>query len=1345
MLELQRKAGNTAVSALLAARRASPTAPALADIDGALKQMRSGDPSIDTVEEGLKAAQSTGVTVDLEGEKPPASALEAAAPGFGPESVPATKAAPPTKAVPAASPLGTAAAKGAAGRGKPAKRPAKAVGAGPPKPAMKVEAPAAGRPAGAVEAASVGAEQLLQPPVPPTPVRPTDDPQFVAVTQDVTGAATATTAHPPAASKAKEAQQAAQAPADDAEAQAKAAKVDTMDAAQVGSFDEKAFIAAVKKAIEAKSPKTLEEADEFKKTGKAKQIKGEVEGLVTQGKEGQAKDIAGATEAAPDQSKAVPKPVTPMPTEQAARPHAIASAGAVPKPAPAEQLNLAAGKHQVDQQLAEADVTDKQLAESKEPEFEQALADKKAAAHHADAAPAEYRKQEQQTIAQGRADTTAQTAEALAGMQSSKAAAIAGLTADKDATKSQDEQKRAEVSKRVQGIYAATEADVRQILDGIDAKVDKAFTAGEKSARELFEGYVAVRMWAYKKDRYGGVLGPLRWAKDKLLGMPAKVNEFYEAGRQLYLRQMDAVISRVASIIGADLSRAKKRIAKGRADIAAYVRSLPADLQKVGSQASAAIDDRFATLEGDVSAKRDTLIDTLASKYVESRKGLDERIEALQAENKGLVEKVVGKIKGVIATIRELGAMLRKAFARAAGVVGEILKAPGKFLDNLIAGVKGGITRFSDNILDHLRKGLLGWLFGALARGGVELPKSFDLKGVIGLLGSIFGLTWTAIRQRVVRRIGEKAMGAVEKGVDIFRLMASEGIGGVWQMVVEKIGDIKEMIVEQAQEFVVTQIIKAGITWLISLLNPVAAFIKACKLIVDIVMFFVNNARRIAQFVATILDSVVDMVRGNIGGVIAKIEGALSQMVTIIIGFLASVLGLSGIGEKIRAIVKALQKPVNRALDFIIAKGLKLAGPVIRGIKGISGRVKSKVTAGKAWAKGKAQVGMDRLRAIRESVLRVAFRGTFDAKGGQHTVYTQVKSPGLVLVASKTPQIVDEAIATPAMRALRRRFAEINTERSSIAQQIQRTSDMPRLASLQKKHEQLRDDARRVFAALVSETAKLWLSTTGMEGKVKKRPVPNRIGEVRTYGRQRGSQRKEHPLFWLEAEHVIPFGVGKRLWEALSLPVPARSEPEDKAQTTIMIYYRAARMKTYPDLARIDQVKAAMLGAKVKQETARLRTTGAVGLEDPVAKEALAFSLSALEAVRADAADRTATAVEAESTMKPSHVQETNGERRGEKQPRPTKAEIDNASKQQQREIRHFLEQSSREIATREFKLSDMNATTLQRFYGVGPQLAHRISDYVHEVGLSDLDDLRNVQGVTQPLIDRLRDGGVQP
>jgi hypothetical protein len=947
VVALQRAAGNAAMSALMAGRLRFPGKQAVADIDGAMRELRRDEPAVDKVEKGLKAAKAAGVAVDLEGVRPPQSALAVTTTGFGPGSVPAKKPVPPPKKVPAVSPLGRAAAKKAApaGKGKGGTKPPPAELAG-------------GGPAVAQTPAPLTADQLLQPPVPPSRGRPEDDPSFTQVTSKVKATAKAKRAHPPATSKAKEAQDAALPPSGDVGSQAKAAKADTMDAQKPGTFDQKAFIAAVKSAIEAKSPKTLKEADNYKSSGKAGEVKAEVKGLVTDGKQGQAKDIEAATEAAPDQSKAVPKPVTPMGQEQQAPAVPIPAAGAVPKPAPAEQLNLAAGKQQANQEMADAEVSESQLAESNEPDFQQALADKKAAAAHADTAPGEFRKQEAEVIQQGKADAAAETAAGVNGMQSAKGAALAKLVADKGKAKTKDEAKRAEVTTKIEGIFNATEADVKKILDGIDPKVEKEFNAGEATARAIFENYVSAKMSAYKKDRYGGWLGPFRWARDKIKGMPDKVNEFYVAGRELYLKEMDKVITRIAKIVGDDLTAAKTRIAAGRNEIAKYVESLPKDLKKVGSEASKEIGERFSQLESDVDSKQESLVDTLASKYVEARKGLDDRIEELQAENKGLIDKAIGAIKAVINTIRELVAMLKNVLSRVAGVVGQIIKAPVRFLGNLIQGVKGGILKFKEDFLGHLRRGLMSWLFGALAEGGIELPKTFDLKGIIGFLASIFGLTWTNIRNRIVKQIGDKAMGAIEKGVEIFKIISGpEGVGGLWRMLLEKLGDIKEMIFEQVKDFVKDRIISAGITWLIGLLNPAGAFIKACKLIYDIVMFFVNNASRIAKFVDTVIDSVADIVRGNIGGVVNKINDVLGQMVPIIIGFLASLIGLGGIGAKIREIIQKLQEPVNQAIDFVIKTGLKLAGPIIRGISGIAGKVKAKVAAGKAWVKGKVEKG----------------------------------------------------------------------------------------------------------------------------------------------------------------------------------------------------------------------------------------------------------------------------------------------------------------------------------------------------------------------------------------------------
>ena len=135
---------------------------------------------------------------------------------------------------------------------------------------------------------------------------------------------------------------------------------------------------------------------------------------------------------------------------------------------------------------------------------------------------------------------------------------------------------------------------MKKILDGIDPKVETAFETGRgRGARQVRGVRRAPR--CRRTRRTGTAAGSAGCAgpKDKLLGMPDKVNEFYEAGRELYLKEMDGVISRVADIVGGDLTAAKQRIAKGRAEISAYVKTLSPDLQKVGTEAAKDIGDKF--------------------------------------------------------------------------------------------------------------------------------------------------------------------------------------------------------------------------------------------------------------------------------------------------------------------------------------------------------------------------------------------------------------------------------------------------------------------------------------------------------------------------------------------------------------------------------------------------------------------------------------------------------------------------------------------------------------------------------------------------------------------------------
>ncbi|MCP2304008.1 hypothetical protein LV79_003713, partial [Actinokineospora globicatena] len=568
----------------------------------------------------------------------------------------------------------------------------------------------------------------------------------------------------------------------------------------------------------------------------------------------------------------------------------------------------------------------------------------------------------------------------------------------------------AQVTATLQKVFDATKTDVEAILSGLDKKVDDAFTAGEKAARDAFTAEHKQRMDAYKDKRYSGVTGKLKWVKDKFAGLPEEANQIFVAARQGYVTRMRGVISTVADVIGAELTRAKTRIATGRDQLQAEVRKLPADLQAMGKQAAGEFAGRFDELTESVDAKGSELVQTLATKYNQALKAVDAEIDAEKEKNKGLVAKAIGAIKGVIDTIMQLKDLLLGILAKAAAAVMGILRDPIGFLGNLVSAVGSGLRAFMANIGEHLKKGLVGWLMGAMAGAGLQLPAKFDPRGILMMIASLLGLTWSAIRGRIVARgVPEPAMAAAEGAVPAAQKLKSEGVGGLWETAKDKVGDLKAGLFGKIAQYLVPTVLVAGITWIISLLNPASAFIKAVKMIVDIVTFIVTQGAQIIQFVNAVLDAVVTIASGGAGGVPGLIELALATSIPVLIGALAAILGVSGIADKVKKIIQSLAKPVMKVVDRIVDKIAGVAKKLWAKLKGKVGKKAAPATpeerrkhlsagiAALERVSTKYQAGATEEQMTRElrSVKRghPVFKELSATKRGDHWEYRYVASP----------------------------------------------------------------------------------------------------------------------------------------------------------------------------------------------------------------------------------------------------------------------------------------------------------------------------------------------------------------
>ena len=408
------------------------------------------------------------------------------------------------------------------------------------------------------------------------------------------------------------------------------------------------------------------------------------------------------------------------------------AAAAMPRPAPSEQTNLGAPKAAVDGQMAAAGVTEDQLARSNEPAFQGALAIKKAGEAHSATAPA-FRAEEAPLLAGARGGASQAAHGALAAMAGVKSRALGGVGADKSGAKAKDERARQQIASQIESIYSTTKADTEGILTGLDGRVDSAFEAGEQDARGAFEEYHTTRVRRWKMDTYVIPFGGLaRWVLDQLSSPSPELLRIFSEARALYTRRMESVIANVADMIGTELGRARARIAQGKAQIRDFVGKQNGELRKFAEEAETGISGKFDELTTSVDDKQSSMVDSLAEKYVAARQDVDAKVTALQDENKGLWDQATAAIGGAIETITKLKDMLLGVLSRAAGAVERVVADPIVFLGRLITGVRAGLNQFVGNIAGHLKKGLQGWLFGALVgrrhRGAGEVRPQGHLR-----------------------------------------------------------------------------------------------------------------------------------------------------------------------------------------------------------------------------------------------------------------------------------------------------------------------------------------------------------------------------------------------------------------------------------------------------------------------------------------------------------------------------------------------------------------------------------------------------------------------------------------
>jgi hypothetical protein len=136
-------------------------------------------------------------------------------------------------------------------------------------------------------------------------------------------------------------------------------------------------------------------------------------------------------------------------------------------------------------------------------------------------------------------------------------------------------------------------------------------------------------------------------------------------------------------------------------------------------------------------------------------------------------------------------------------------------------------------------------------------------------------------------------------------------------------------------DYIKTSVIKAGVAFILKLLNPASAFFAACKAIYEIVKFLIERGSQIVELINAVINSVAAIVKGDTAEASRRVEGALAKAIPVAIGFLASLLDIGDPAATVRSIIEKARALVDRAIDAVInlaVKGLKAAGRFIAGV-----------------------------------------------------------------------------------------------------------------------------------------------------------------------------------------------------------------------------------------------------------------------------------------------------------------------------------------------------------------------------------------------------------------------------
>jgi hypothetical protein len=530
-----------------------------------------------------------------------------------------------------------------------------------------------------------------------------------------------------------------------------------------------------------------------------------------------------------------------------------------------------------------------------------------------------------------------------------------GSTAQKQkGAKGDLEKKREEVAAKINGIYQAAQDKVKKRLADLETQSMKRFDDGNAKATKQFEDTVNREIEAFKDDRYSGLFGWARKAKDWLLGMDdlPEVKAIFDRNRAIFVATIDQLVAAISADNKRVIQECKDDLAHAKTEIKEYVDKLGPELKAIGKKTAGEVDRQLEEMDGFIRKQEEELQQKLADKQQAAIKAIDEKIEKMKDAMSGALAKL-GKLLLWAAkklftwalskfgySLSEIEGIINKGVA----VLKAIFTKPIVFVKNLMTAAITGFKNFGKNFLKHLKDALFEWLTGSLE--GVTIPTRWDLKGIVGLALQMLGITYANLRRHMVAQMGEPVVVGLEKGFALVKTLITQGPMAAWEQLQEVAADLQKAFIDAIKDFIKWKIVEQAIQFVIGIFVPGAGLIKAVIGIYDTIVFFIQKAKQIAKMVANFLGSIAEIAAGNIGAAADAMERGLARALSLVISFLAKLARLDKVTAKIREAIQSVRAKVDAVL-------LKVATWVADKAKKVFGAVKKGVTSLLQWWKKK--------------------------------------------------------------------------------------------------------------------------------------------------------------------------------------------------------------------------------------------------------------------------------------------------------------------------------------------------------------------------------------------------------